>query len=87
MLVILDNIWAKPDFEAIGIPLENDRKKGALHKEDCKEINGDDQRLYKILLTSRSLDILRNDMNIEKNFKVETLISWRSRKSVLEDCG
>ncbi|KAJ4718838.1 Disease resistance protein [Melia azedarach] len=73
VLVILDNIWAKPDFEAIGIPFGGDGKESALNIEDCKEKSDDDQRLFKILLTSRSLDVLRNDVNIEKIFRVETV--------------
>lgn len=57
VLVILDNIWAKPDLEAIGVPYRDNRKESALCIGDYKEINGDDQGMYKILLTSRSKDL------------------------------
>ncbi|TXG53573.1 hypothetical protein EZV62_018829 [Acer yangbiense] len=59
VLLVLDNIWAKLDLEAVGIPLEEGRN--------------DDQRQCKILLTSRSEVVLRNDMNTKKNFLVKTL--------------
>ncbi|KAL5741053.1 hypothetical protein ACOSQ2_030233 [Xanthoceras sorbifolium] len=66
ILVILDNVWAKLDLESIGIPLGGDEKGSITQKVDNK-------RQCKILLTSRNLDILRDDMNTQKNFLVENL--------------
>ncbi|TXG73920.1 hypothetical protein EZV62_002499 [Acer yangbiense] len=63
VLLVLDNIWAKLDLEAVGIPFGNEEEKG----------RNDDQTRCKILLTSRSEYVLRNDMNAEKNFLVEIL--------------
>ncbi|TXG73918.1 hypothetical protein EZV62_002497 [Acer yangbiense] len=63
VLIVLDNIWAKLDLEAVGIPFGHEEEKG----------RNDDQRRCKILLTSRSEYVLRNDMNAEKNFLVEIL--------------
>ncbi|KAL5743188.1 hypothetical protein ACOSP7_029920 [Xanthoceras sorbifolium] len=66
ILVILDNVWAKLDLESIGIPLGSDEKGSITQKVDNK-------RQCKILLTSRNLNILRDDMNTQKNFFVENL--------------
>ncbi|KAL5741067.1 hypothetical protein ACOSQ2_030247 [Xanthoceras sorbifolium] len=78
VLIVLDNIWAQLDLEVIGIPLGEQEKRSALQEEDQKGRN-DEQRLCKILLTSRNLDVLRDDMNTQKEFSVEILSE--------EDCG
>ncbi|KAJ4717185.1 Disease resistance protein [Melia azedarach] len=62
VLVILDNIWAELKLEDVGIP-----------SGDAEKDKKDDQGKCTILLTSRSLDVLRNDMNSQKNFFVEAL--------------
>ncbi|KAL5743198.1 hypothetical protein ACOSP7_029930 [Xanthoceras sorbifolium] len=72
VLVVLDNIWAKLDLEAVGIPLGGEVKRSALQEEDRKGRN-DEQRQCKILLTSRSEVVLSNEMDVERNFLVEML--------------
>ncbi|KAL5741070.1 hypothetical protein ACOSQ2_030250 [Xanthoceras sorbifolium] len=72
VLVVLDNIWAQLDLEAVGIPLGEQEKRSAHQEEDQKGRN-DEQRQCKILLTSRNLDVLRDDMNTQKEFSVEIL--------------
>ncbi|KAH9686944.1 AAA domain-containing protein [Citrus sinensis] len=63
VLVILDNIWKKLEFEKVGIP------SGDVDDKDKK----DDQRRCTIILTSRSRDLLRIDMNSQKNFPIDAL--------------
>ncbi|KAH9753046.1 Disease resistance protein [Citrus sinensis] len=63
VLVILDNIWKKLEFEKVGIPC------GDVDEKDTK----DDQRRCTIILTSRSRDLLRIDMNSQKNFPIDAL--------------
>ncbi|KAL5853450.1 hypothetical protein ACOSQ3_008568 [Xanthoceras sorbifolium] len=72
VLVVLDNIWAKLDLDAVGIPFGEEKKESTLQEEEPKRRN-DDQRRYKILLTSRSEVVLSNKMDVEKNFLVEIL--------------
>ncbi|TXG59146.1 hypothetical protein EZV62_016975 [Acer yangbiense] len=72
VLLVLDNIWAKLDLEAVGIPLGEEEKTSAMQEEDRKGRN-DDHRRCKILLISRREDVLSNDMNTEKNFFIQTL--------------
>ncbi|KAL5807586.1 hypothetical protein ACOSQ4_030319 [Xanthoceras sorbifolium] len=72
VLVVLDNIWAQLDLEAVGIPLGEQEKRSVRQEEDQKGRN-DEQRQCKILLTSRNLDVLRDDMNTQKEFSVEIL--------------
>ncbi|KAK3227604.1 hypothetical protein Dsin_007466, partial [Dipteronia sinensis] len=72
VLLVLDNIWAKLDLEAVGIPLGEEEKRSALQKQDWKGRN-DEQGRGKILFTSRNLHVLRDDMNTQKNFFVEIL--------------
>ncbi|KAJ4717205.1 Disease resistance protein [Melia azedarach] len=62
VLVILDNIWSELKLEDVGIPLGDDEKQ-----------KKNDQGRCTILLTSRSLHVLRNDMNSQKNFSIEAL--------------
>ncbi|KAJ4717197.1 Disease resistance protein [Melia azedarach] len=62
VLIILENIWAELKLEDVGIPSGDDEKD-----------KRDDQGRCTILLTSRSLDALCNDMNSQKNFFVEAL--------------
>ncbi|KAL5741057.1 hypothetical protein ACOSQ2_030237 [Xanthoceras sorbifolium] len=69
ILLILDNVWAKLDLESIGIPSGGDEKGSITQKVDQE----DNKRQCKILLTSRNLDVLRDDMNTQKNFLVENL--------------
>ncbi|XP_044468901.1 probable disease resistance protein At4g27220 isoform X2 [Mangifera indica] len=88
VLVILDNVWAKLDLDAIGIPFGYDERGGAYQKEQWKGVNEDlesshkneewkgvngDQRRCKILLTSRSCDVLCNEMDTQRKILVETL--------------
>ncbi|TXG59161.1 hypothetical protein EZV62_016990 [Acer yangbiense] len=74
VLVVLDDVWAKLDLEAVGIPVGEKDKVSTLQEEEQKGRNDDkSQRLCKILLTSRNLDVLRDDMNTQKNFFVEIL--------------
>ncbi|KAK9218370.1 hypothetical protein WN943_007007 [Citrus x changshan-huyou] len=49
ILIIMDNIWRKLEFDKIGIP------SGDVDEKDRKD---DDQRQCKIILTSRSRDLL-----------------------------
>ncbi|KAL5809788.1 hypothetical protein ACOSQ3_030479 [Xanthoceras sorbifolium] len=72
VLVVLDNIWAKLDLYSVGIPLGGEEKRSALQEEDQKGRNNE-QRLFKILLTSRNLDVLRDYMNTQKEFFVNIL--------------
>ncbi|XP_031280232.1 probable disease resistance protein At4g27220 [Pistacia vera] len=65
ILVILDDIWAKLDLDAVGIPY-GDVHRGIGQRKD-------DERQYKILLTSRDQHVLCNHMNIQKNFLVDLL--------------
>ncbi|XP_039058516.1 probable disease resistance protein At4g27220 [Hibiscus syriacus] len=60
ILIVLDDLWQKLDLEEVGISLEDEAAKGS-------SIAG-----CKILLTSRSLDVLRL-MHAEKSFEVEIL--------------
>ncbi|TXG73907.1 hypothetical protein EZV62_002486 [Acer yangbiense] len=94
VLIVLDNIWAKLDLEAVGIPFSHEEEKGSssLQEEDRKGRN-DDQRRCKILLTSRSEYVLRNDMNAEKNFLVEILseeeagnLFWKIVGDAVKNC-
>ncbi|KAH9649095.1 Disease resistance protein [Citrus sinensis] len=69
ILIILDNIWTKLEFDKIGIP------SGNVEKERT-----DDKRRCTIIITSRSRDLLCIDMNSQKNFSIDSL----SRKEVLQ---
>ncbi|XP_034706656.1 uncharacterized protein LOC117930230 isoform X2 [Vitis riparia] len=55
LLIILDDIWAKLDLEAVGIP--------------C----GDDHVGCKIVVTSRRIDVLSQDMGTQPNFEIRIL--------------
>ncbi|KAJ0024086.1 hypothetical protein Pint_06774 [Pistacia integerrima] len=57
ILVILDDIWAKVDLDAVGIPYGDIHEGIGQEKEDWKDRKEDDKR-YKILLTSRDQDLL-----------------------------
>ncbi|KAL5743206.1 hypothetical protein ACOSP7_029938 [Xanthoceras sorbifolium] len=72
VLVVLDNIWDTLDLDAVGIPLGGEEKRSALQEED-QEGKNNEKRLCKILLTSRNLEVLRDDMNTQKEFLVEIL--------------
>ncbi|KAH9687076.1 AAA domain-containing protein [Citrus sinensis] len=63
VLIILDNIWKKLEFEKVGIPSRD------VDDKDKK----DDQRRCTIILTSRSRDLLCIDMNSQKNFQIDAL--------------
>ncbi|KAH9752917.1 AAA domain-containing protein [Citrus sinensis] len=63
VLIILDNIWKKLEFEKVGIPSRD------VDDKDKK----DDQRRCTITLTSRSRDLLCIDMNSQKNFPIDAL--------------
>ncbi|TXG59149.1 hypothetical protein EZV62_016978 [Acer yangbiense] len=73
ILVILDNVWAKLDLESIGIPMVGDEKGSIRQKVDQEEGENANKWQCKIVFTSRNLDVLRNDMDTQKNFKVEIL--------------
>ncbi|TXG48455.1 hypothetical protein EZV62_027749 [Acer yangbiense] len=70
VLVILDNIWVHHDLGAIGISFGDDEK-GTFTQQGMQNVVN--QRQCKVLATSRNLDVLRNDMNIQKNFMINTL--------------
>ncbi|KAH9753024.1 Disease resistance protein [Citrus sinensis] len=57
LLIILDNIWTKLEFDKVGIPYDRE----------------DDRSRRTIILTSRSRDLLCNDMNSQKNFWIDAL--------------
>ncbi|KAH9752942.1 Disease resistance protein [Citrus sinensis] len=63
VLIILDNIWTKLELDAVGIP------SGDVDEKDRE----DDQRRCTIILTSRSRDLLCNDMNCQKIFWIDAL--------------
>ncbi|KAK9218368.1 hypothetical protein WN943_007005 [Citrus x changshan-huyou] len=63
LLIILDNIWTKLELDKIGIPT------GDVAEKERK----DDQRRCTIILTSRKQDLLRIDMNSQKNFWIDVL--------------
>ncbi|KDO38732.1 hypothetical protein CISIN_1g042728mg, partial [Citrus sinensis] len=63
LLIILDNIWTKLELDKFGIPT------GDVAEKDRK----DDQRRCTIILTSRKQDLLRIDMNSQKNFQIDAL--------------
>ncbi|KDO58838.1 hypothetical protein CISIN_1g041988mg, partial [Citrus sinensis] len=63
VLIILDNIWTKLELDAVGIPSGDVDEKG----------REDDQRRWTIILTSRSRDLLHDDMKSQKNFSIEIL--------------
>ncbi|KAJ9682219.1 hypothetical protein PVL29_018209 [Vitis rotundifolia] len=70
-LIILDDIWAKLDLEAVGIPC------GADHVE-CK-----------IVVTSRSIDVLSQDMGTQPNFEIRILSddeAWQLFQNTAGDC-
>ncbi|KAK2640402.1 hypothetical protein Ddye_028197 [Dipteronia dyeriana] len=71
ILLILDNIWGRINFEKVGIPFENNHKG------------------LKLLLTTRSHDVLTNDMDSQHNFHVQTLNepdAWSLFKSIAGTC-
>ncbi|KAL5749180.1 hypothetical protein ACOSP7_023783 [Xanthoceras sorbifolium] len=72
VLVVLDNIWAQLDLEAVAIPLMGEEKRSVVQEEDRKGRN-DDLRQCKILLTSRNLDVLLHEMDTQKNYLIENL--------------
>ncbi|KAK9218327.1 hypothetical protein WN943_006964 [Citrus x changshan-huyou] len=63
VLIILDNIWTELELDVVGIP------SGDVAEEDRK----DGQRRCTIILTSRKQDLLRIDMNSQKNFPIDAL--------------
>ncbi|KAH9753083.1 Disease resistance protein [Citrus sinensis] len=63
VLIILDNIWRELKFDEVGIP------SGDVDEKDRE----DDQRRCTIILTSRSGDLLCNDMNCQKIFWIDAL--------------
>ena len=70
-LIILDDIWAKLDLEAVGIP--------------C----GDDHIECKIVVTSRSIDVLSQDMGTQPNFEIRILSddeAWQLFQNTAGDC-
>lgn len=62
VLIILDNIWKLLNLDAVGIPFG-----------DVKKERNDDRSQCTVLLTSRSRDVLCNDMNSQKIFLIEVL--------------
>ncbi|XP_031273658.1 disease resistance protein At4g27190-like [Pistacia vera] len=78
ILVILDDIWAKLDLDAVGIPY-GDMHEGICQEKEVRKDRKDDERRYKILLTSRDRYVLRNHMNIQKNFLVDLLSDEEAR--------
>ncbi|KAJ9682200.1 hypothetical protein PVL29_018194 [Vitis rotundifolia] len=71
LLIILDDIWAKLDLEAVGIP--------------C----GDDHVGCKIVVTSRSIDVLSQDMGTQPNFEIRILSNdeaWQLFRKTAGDC-
>ncbi|KAH9686955.1 Disease resistance protein [Citrus sinensis] len=63
LLIILDNIWTKLEFDKVGIPY------GDVDEKDRE----DDRSRRTIILTSRSRNLLCNDMNSQKNFYIDAL--------------
>ncbi|KAL5809789.1 hypothetical protein ACOSQ3_030480 [Xanthoceras sorbifolium] len=72
VLIVLDNIWAQLDLEVVGIPLVEEEK-GSVTQEVEQDGTNDNKRQCKILLTSRDLHVLRDDMNTQKDFFVNVL--------------
>ncbi|KAL5743213.1 hypothetical protein ACOSP7_029945 [Xanthoceras sorbifolium] len=87
VLVILDNIWAKLDLEAIGIPFGGYKKASVITQEVDQEGRNDNQRQCKILLTSRNLHILSNDMNTQRNFLVQNLLGQEPKNLFWKNVG
>ncbi|XP_044467937.1 probable disease resistance protein At4g27220 [Mangifera indica] len=78
LLIILDDIWTKPDLDAIGIPFENAEKE----RKDGK------MRPCTILLTSRNRDLLSKDMKTQKNIFVSPLSygdAWNLFQKIVGD--
>ncbi|XP_031275698.1 uncharacterized protein LOC116134153 [Pistacia vera] len=87
ILVILDDIWAKVDLDVVGIPYGDIHEGIGQEKEDWRDRKDDDKR-YKILLTSRDQDLLRNHMNVQKNFFVDLLSdreAWNLFQKIVGD--
>ncbi|XP_031275030.1 disease resistance protein At4g27190-like [Pistacia vera] len=87
ILVILDDIWAKIDLDAVGIPY-GDIHEGIGQEKEVWKDRKDDERRYKILLTSRDQYVLRNHMNIQNNFLVGLLSSeeaWYLFRKIVGD--
>ncbi|KAL5807574.1 hypothetical protein ACOSQ3_030460 [Xanthoceras sorbifolium] len=72
VLIVLDNIWAQLDLDAVGIPCGGEEKRNVTQEAE-QDGASDNKRLCKILLTSRNLDVLHDDMNTQKEFLVEIL--------------
>ncbi|KAL5743204.1 hypothetical protein ACOSP7_029936 [Xanthoceras sorbifolium] len=71
-LIVLDNIWAQLDLGVVGIPLVEEEK-GSVTQEVEQDGTNDNKRQCKILLTSRDLHVLRDDMKTQKDFFVNVL--------------
>ncbi|GLT51235.1 hypothetical protein SLA2020_246580 [Shorea laevis] len=65
ILVILDDIWTRLDLDELGIPFED-------KKEEASLIEGERMQC-KILLISRSLNVLSSDMHTHKDFQLGPL--------------
>ncbi|KAJ7979760.1 Disease resistance protein [Quillaja saponaria] len=58
VLLILDDLWEGIDLHSLGIPSRDDQRKGANSGQDRKRIS--------ILLTSRSKEVLSNQMGVKE---------------------
>ncbi|GKV49270.1 hypothetical protein SLEP1_g56030 [Rubroshorea leprosula] len=80
ILVILDDIWARLDLDALGIPFEN--------KKSEASSTGEEQMQLKILFTSRDLDVLPCDMGADEKIPVGILEdeeAWTLLKKIVGD--
>ncbi|XP_030460667.2 LOW QUALITY PROTEIN: uncharacterized protein LOC115680957 [Syzygium oleosum] len=64
ILIILDNLWKKLELNEVGIPCGDDNK----------------VRSCKLLITSRYRDVLRIDMGIDREFRLNELEHGEARK-------
>ncbi|KAK9292925.1 hypothetical protein L1049_020906 [Liquidambar formosana] len=68
ILVILDDIWARLDLKAVGIPFKDEHEGKDIYEE------GKDALKCKVVVISRNQDALRSDkMAAQMNFLVEVL--------------
>ncbi|KAK2640374.1 hypothetical protein Ddye_028169 [Dipteronia dyeriana] len=72
VLVVLDNIWAQLDLDAVGIPF-SEEKRGSVTEEGQQNGRNVNMRQCKILLTSRDLFVLRDDMSTQRDFFLNIL--------------
>ncbi|KAI4297471.1 hypothetical protein L6164_037360 [Bauhinia variegata] len=73
LLVILDDLWERLDLCRIGIPFPDEQKGGKIPYADG-------YKGCKILLTSRSEEVLSSQMNCKRNIMVEVLTEKEALK-------